>query len=379
MSDPPPSPAVRVPVWVVAGLFLRLGATSFGGPAAHIALMEEEVVRRRGWLTRGEFLDLLGAVNLIPGPHSTELAIHIGARVAGWAGLVAAGFCFLLPAAVVTLGLAWAYVAYGSRPEAAGVLAGVQPVALALVARACWVLGRSAVKSRGLALLGVLSAAAVLAGAGELVVLFAAGLLAVVANRAVRPRGALAVVPAVPLFAAGVAGQPVGLGPLFLAFLKIGAVLFGSGYVLIAFLRADFVDRTGWLTERQLLDAVAVGQLTPGPVSSAATFIGYLLAGPEGAAAATAGMFLPAFVLVAATRPLVPRLRRSPVAGAFLDGVNVASLALMAVAAGQIGWATRSWPGLLVFAASLAVLLTTRLNPAWLVVTAAAVGWALGA
>jgi chromate transporter len=357
----------------VAGLFLRLGATSVGGPAASVALKEEEVVRRRGWLTRDEFLDLLGAANLIPGPNSTELAIHIGAKVAGWRGLLAAGFGFILPAVLITAALAWAYVEYGSRPEAAGLLAGVQPVVLALIARACWALGRSAVKSRWLAVLGALCVAAALLGVHEVIVLFAAGALTTVL---VRPRGALAVVPVAPVFAAGAGPPSVGLWPLFLAFLKVGGLLFGSGYVLIAFLRADFVDRYGWLTEQQLLDAVAVGQITPGPVFSTATFVGYLLAGPEGAVVATVGIFLPAFVLVAATRPLVPRLRRSAAAGAFLDGVNMASLALMAVAAGQIGWAVRSWPAAAIFAVSLVVLLRTRLNPTWLILVGAAVGLA---
>jgi chromate transporter len=357
----------------VAALFLRLGATSFGGPAAHVALMEEEVVRRRGWLTRDEFLDLLGAANLIPGPNSTELALHIGAKVAGWRGLLAAGGGFVLPAVLITAAVAWAYVEYGTRPAVAGVLAGVQPVVLALIARAGWGLGRSAVKSGKLAALGVGCAAAALLGVHELVVLLAAGLAAVLAAR---PRGALAVAPVLPVFAAST--QPVGLGPLFLAFLKVGGLLFGSGYVLIAFLRADFVDRNGWLTEQQLLDAVAVGQVTPGPVFSTATFVGYVLAGPEGAVVATVGIFLPAFVLVAATKPLVPRLRRSAAAGAFLDGVNVASLALMAVAAGQIGWAVRSWPAAAGFAVCLVVLLRTRLNPTWLILAGAAVGLAVG-
>lgn len=363
----------RVPLRTVAGVFLRLGLTAFGGPAAHVALMDEEIVRRRGWITREEFLDLIGAANLIPCPNSTEVAIHVGGRVAGTPGLAVAGLCFLLPASVLSLGLAWAYVAFGTLPAAVGLMAGIQPVVLALVVKACWALGRTAVKARRLALLGAASAAGVLLGANELAVLLVAGLFAVTARPVGRPP-ALGML-AVPLAVAAPAVPTVGPAALFGMFLKIGSVLFGSGYVLIAFLRADFVDRTGLLTERQLLDAVAVGQVTPGPVSSAATFIGYLLAGPTGAAAATAGIFLPAFVLVAATRPLVPKLRASPTAGAFLDGVNVASLALMAVAAGQIGVAAiTDWLPAAVFLVSLAVLVRTKLNPTWLILAGAAAG-----
>jgi chromate transporter len=361
----------------LATLFLKLGTTAFGGPAAHIAMMEDEVVRRRAWLTREEFLDLLGATNLIPGPNSTELAIHVGHRRAGWPGLIVAGVSFILPAAAIVTAIAWAYVAFGSLPQAEALLAGVKPVIIAIVAQALWGLGRTAIKTRGLALL---AAAAVLAAAfraNELAVLFGAGaVLAALrgtAGRMGRPAAGLA-----PLMGAAVGGSATtafGLMPLFLFFLKVGSVLFGSGYVLLVFLRADLVERWHWLTEAQLLDAIAVGQITPGPVFTTATFIGYVLGGGAGAGVATLGIFLPAFVFVALSGPLVPRLRRSPLAGAFLDGVNVASLALMAVVSWQLGRNALvdglSW----VTAVAAAMLLARyRVNSAWLVAGGAAIG-----
>lgn len=316
----------RGALWEVALVFLKLGAVGFGGPAAHIALMRREVVRRRGWVSEGEFLDLVGAVNLIPGPNSTELAIHLGYRRAGWPGLVVAGACFILPAFLAVLGCAWAYVRYGRLPQVASLLYGVKPAVVALVALAVWGLGRSALKNR--LTQGV--AAAVLAlwwlGVHELALLLASGLVVAVVRG--HSAGVVALVAAsVP---AAAAASPFQLSTLFFTFLKIGSVLFGSGYVLLAFLHADFVVRLAWLTDAQLLDAVAVGQVTPGPVFTTATFVGYVLDGFRGAAAATAGIFLPAFVFVALSHPLLPRLRASPVASSFLDGVVAASWALMA-------------------------------------------------
>jgi chromate transporter len=319
------------PLAEVARLFLRLGATAFGGPAAHIAMMEDQVVRRRAWLTRDELLDLIAACNLIPGPNSTELAIHLGHRRAGWRGLVVAGACFIVPAAVLVGAIAWAYVRWGALPEVGAVLYGMKPVIIAIVALALVGLMRSAIKDVWLGALALACVAGAALGSPELPLLGAAGVLAMAR---VRPR-ALAIVPIVP--AAGAAAAPFSLGALFLVFLKIGAVLFGSGYVLLAFLRADLVEHRHWLTEPQLLDAIAVGQITPGPVFTTATFIGYLLGGAAGAALATVAIFLPAFVFVAISGPLVPRLRRSKAAGAFLDGVIVASLALMAVVAFELG------------------------------------------
>lgn len=413
MQEPPtrptedgtrPSRAVggRGAVREVFGLFLRLGLTSFGGPLAHTALMEDEIVRRRGWVSREEFLDLVGASQLIPGPNSTELAIHLGQRRAGWAGWAAAGVAFILPAALMVTAMAWAYQRYGALPRVAGVLWGIQPVILAVVLQALWGLGRTALRTPAQA--GIALAALGLGAMGVHELLLLAG-AAVVMPWLRRSRGPAS--PAVPAMLAATAGAVAtpgrghategigvgtvavtvagagaggvaagfGLGGLFLVFLKIGSVLFGSGYVLLAFLRADLVSRLGWITEAQLLDAVAAGQVTPGPLFTAATFIGYLLGGAPGAFLATLGIFLPAFVGVAVSGPLVPRIRRSPTAGAVLDGVNVASLALMALVTWQLASAALRHPVAWVLAGASALLLVRwRVNSAWLVLGGALVG-----
>ena len=365
----------------LARLFLRLGVISFGGPAAHIALMEGEIVRRRRWLTREEFLDLLGAANLIPGPNSTELAIHIGRVRAGWAGLFVAGACFIAPAALIVLGIAWAYVRFGALPAAARVMAAVAPVVIAVVIQAIVGLARTALRSRELVILGVAAVVAAILGVHELVILLAAGGIMAIGRASIAARDGSRAATFVMTLAsgeslAGVTGVgAVALTPLFLVFLKIGAVLFGSGYVLLAFLRADLVVRLGWLTERQLLDAVAVGQVTPGPVFTTATFVGYVLGGVRGAAVATLGIFLPAFLFVAASGPLLPRVRRSPVARAALDGVNVASLALMVVVTGELTRHALTGPIAIALAVGSAVaLLRWRVNVAWLVLGGALVG-----
>lgn len=356
----------------LALLFLRLGATAFGGPAAHVALMEHEVVRRRNWMTREELLDLIGATNLIPGPSSTELAIHIGHRRAGWLGLIVAGTCFIVPAALIVGAIAWAYVRWGALPAIGAILYGVKPVIIAVVIQALWSMGRTAMKTWMLAAIGGVAAAAIVAGVHELVVLAGAGILAAARHAGARMLLAIPLVPAL----GGVVS--FSLGALFLVFLKIGAVLFGSGYVLLAFLRTDLVDRLHWLTEAQLLDAVAVGQVTPGPVFTTATFVGYLLAGAPGAFVATLGIFLPAFVFVALSGPLVPRIRKSPAASAFLDGVIVASLALMGVVTVQLGRAAMIDPWTIGLAlASAAVLFRFQINSAWLVLGGAIAGIAL--
>ncbi len=376
--------AGRTSLGELAWLFARLGFTTFGGPAAHIAMMEDEVVRRRGWMTRERLLDLIGAANLIPGPTSTELAIHIGHDRAGWPGLIVAGACFILPAVAIVLAIAWAYVRFGALPAVGGVLYGVKPVIIAVVAQALWGLGRSAVRSVWLGAVGLAALAASLAGTDELVVLAAAG-AAVALGRASVRRMAPPAAGWAPLSLAGAttgtaagAATAVGLGPLFWVFLKIGAVLFGSGYVLLAFLRSDLVERLHWLTEAQLLDAVAVGQVTPGPVFTTATFVGYVLGGGGGAAVATLGIFLPAFVFVAISGPLVLRIRNSPSAGAVLDGVNVASLGLMAAVALELGRAAVvDVPTAAIAAAGAAALIRYRLNSAWLVLGGAVVGAAV--
>ena len=373
---------MQTPLREIAGLFLRLGTTAFGGPAAHIAMMEDEVVRRRGWLSRAAFLDYLGATSLIPGPNSTELAIHIGHARGGWPGLVVAGLCFIVPAAIIAATFAWAYVTYGALPQTAGLLYGVKPVAIGIVAQALWGLARSAVKSWTLAALGALVLLGTASGLGELTLLALAALLSVTVSAA-RTATSGPLVPAAFVASAGmtaVAGATVSaggvsLGGLFLVFAKVGAVLFGSGYVLLAFLRADLVERLGWLTEQQLLDAVAIGQLVPGPIFTTATFIGYVLGGIPGAVVATAGIFLPAFVFVAVSGPLVPRLRRSPVAGAALDGVNVASLALMAAVSWQLGRSALVDPLTVALAAlTLVALVHYRVRSSWLILGGAAVG-----
>jgi chromate transporter len=370
----------------VARLFLKLGATAFGGPAAHAAMMEDEVVRRRGWLTRQEFLDLLGATNLIPGPNSSEMAIHIGLRRAGWRGAIAGGVCFVLPAVLIVTALAWVYVRYGRLPAAEGMMGGVKPVILAVVLQALWRLGRTAMKGPGLAALAAACVALSFAGVNELAILFGAGLAAGVVRGAIRPgppaAAAAALAPAPVAFAAAggaaAASVPFGLWPLFAFFLKVGSVLYGSGYVLLAFLRADLVDRWHWLTEGQLLDAVAVGQFTPGPLFTTATFIGYMLGGLPGAAIATVGIFLPSFVFVAFSGPVIPRLRRSAVAGAVLDAVNAASLALMAAVTWHLGRAALcDAPSLILFAVAAVLLLRYRINSAWLVLAGALSGWML--
>jgi len=365
----------------LALLFLRLGATAFGGPAAHIAMMEDEVVRRRGWMTREEFLDLVGATNLIPGPNSTEMAIHIGHRRAGFPGLMVAGAAFIVPATLIVTAIAWAYVKLGRLPAAEGLLRGVKPVVVAIVLQALVGFGRTAVRTVSLAAVGAAAVLAAALGVHELVVLGAAG-IAVGSSRVVRGSASAAATPfltrpveVLPL-ALAVAVTPFTLGRLFLVFLKIGSVLYGSGYVLLAFLRSELVQRLGWLTESQLIDAVAVGQVTPGPVFTTATFIGYVLGGTAGAAAATAGIFLPAFVFVAVSGPLVPRIRASPVAGAFLDGVNVASLALMGVVSFQLARTAISDVPTAAIALVSALLLRYRVSSSWLVAGGAALGLA---
>ena len=368
----------------LALLFLRLGTTAFGGPAAHIAMMEDEVVHRRKWMTRDEFLDLLGATNLIPGPNSTELAIHIGHRQAGWPGLLVAGVSFILPAVLIVIVFAWAYVRYGSLPQVAGVLYGVKPVIIAIVLQALWSLSRTAIKSKFLAVLGLISISLTLVNVHELLVLLGAGLTAVVAltfARQIKGSFKSLISPSTLILflqTSSAGAATFGLWPLFLFFLKVGAILYGSGYVLLAFIRADLVERWHWLTETQLLDAIAVGQVTPGPVFTTATFVGYVLGGTRGAMVATVGIFLPAFFFVAVSGPLVPRIRRSEIAGAFLDGVNVAALALMLVVTYQLGRAALVDITTLVLALISAFLLFRfRVNSAWLILGAAIVGWVL--
>jgi chromate transporter len=309
-------------------LALKLGFTAFGGPAAHVAMLREEVVTRRGWISNERFLDLLGAVNLIPGPNSTELVMHVGLERAGWRGWLAAGLGFILPAASLTLGFAWAYSSFGTMPAFAGVLYGVKPVVIAVVLQAIWGLSSVALKNWILRIIAVLTLALALLGVNELPLLFAGALLMMCMERFKVSRA----IPPAMLTLGLLSSIPVTLPELFWSMLKIGSVLYGSGYVLLAFLRGEFVERLHWLTSAQLVDAIAIGQITPGPVFSSATFVGFLIAGVPGAILATVAIFAPAFAFTALTHKLVSRLRNSKLASAFLDGVNATATALMLAA-----------------------------------------------
>jgi chromate transporter len=337
--------------------------------------MEDEVVRRRRWLARETFLDLLGASNLIPGPSSSELALHIGYLCAGWRGLLIAGTCFVLPAALMVGGLGWLYVRFGKLPATAGILYGIKPVVIGIILQALWSLGRTAVKTTFLGFVAVISLGLSLVSMHPLLLLLVAGAMAC-APQPHNSRASLFTLPATPIVGAGLATTATfSVASLFFVFLKMGATVFGSGYVLLAFLRSDLVVHRGWLTDTQLLDAVAVGQLTPGPVFTTATFIGFILGGVRGAVLSTVAIFLPGFLLVAFSGPLLPRIRKSRVAGAFLDGVNVASLALVAAVTWQLGRASLidAVTILLALVSSIA-LLRFRVNSAWLVLLGALVG-----
>jgi chromate transporter len=355
----------------VASLFLRLGVTAFGGPAAHIAMMHDEVVKRRKWLSDQEFLDLVGATNLIPGPNSTEMAIHIGFLRARWAGLVVGGACFIVPAMVIVMVLAWAYVRFGTSPQAEWLLYGVKPVVIAIIGQALWSLGQKAVKGLLMAIVGMLVIALYFLGFNEILLLFAAGFTVMLVSNSQRLRGQTMGLFIVPLAGAGLlpqASASFSLPLLFLTFLKIGSVLYGSGYVLLAFLRADFVVRLGWLTDQQLLDAIAIGQITPGPVFTTATFLGFLLSGTSGALIATLGIFLPSFIFVAISNPLIPRMRKSVWIRSMLDGINVASLGLMGAVSWQLGVASLIDPLTIAIAsASLFMLIRFKINSTWLI------------
>jgi chromate transporter len=368
----------------VAGLFLRLGATAFGGPLAHIAMMEQEVVIQRGWISRAEFLDLLDTVNLIPGPNSAEMAMFIGYRRAGWLGFLLGGVCFILPAALIVSGIAWAYVNFGTLSLAESMFYGIKPVVIAVVMQAMWHLGRAAVKTPLLAIIGAGAAALSCFAVNPFLVLLAAGAFMLIFRAASQPKRPVACL--TPLLGAtsefrllstaGVASS-FSFWPLFLFFLKVGFVMFGSGYVMLAFLRTDLVEYRHWLTEGQLLDALAAGQFTPGPLLSTATFIGYFLGGPPAALLATVAIFLPSFVLVAISGPLVPRLRRSRLARAFLDGVNVALLALLAVVTWQLAWiALVDWLTISFAVAAAVWMLCFRVNSTWLILGGASLGLA---
>jgi chromate transporter len=373
--DLPSDDGAGDPLREVAGLFLRLGVLGFGGPAAHIAMMRDEVVRRRGWIDDAEFLELVGATNLIPGPNSTELAIYLGSKRAGRRGLIVAGACFIGPAVVIVSVLAWLYQRYGTDPAAVDLRYGILPIIIAIVANALFGLGRTSLRSG----LNVGIAAGTFVGyvlhAHELILLIVAGSLSALwhMRQAQRDRSVLSVW-LVPIVAAADHAR-VTLWRLFLAFLEVGSVLYGSGYVLLAFLQRNLVDDLGWITSQQLLDAVAVGQITPGPVFTTATFIGWQVDGIGGAAVATFGIFLPSFVFVALLGRIVPWMHSRPTAKAFLDGVTAAALGLMAgVLAQLVDTAITDVLTAVVAVIALAVLVRTKLNSAWIIGLGAIIG-----
>ena len=373
--------ALRKPVLLqVAAAFLRLGLIAFGGPAAHLALMENEFVTRRSWISRQRFLDLMGATNLIPGPNSTEMAMHIGYERAGVVGLFVAGMSFVIPAAGITMLFAWAYLQFGSLPEVQPVLVGVRPAVLAVILGALWKLGHKAVSNWQLGCIAASVVLGVMYGLGEVLALLAGGLLGMIFLRLPRiwtsilAMGLILAEPGRVLAASQY--EDITVAKLGWFFLKVGAVLYGSGYVLVAFLEGGLVEDYGWLTQQQLLDAIAVGQFTPGPVLTAATFIGYILAGPAGAACATLAIFLPAIGFVWILNPLVHRLRKSPASAAFLDAINAAAVGLMAVVTLDLGQATlTTWPLWVIAVCAAAALFRGYLNAAWIVVGGGLIGW----
>jgi chromate transporter len=387
------------PLSELAKLFLKLGIIGFGGPAAHIAMMEDEVVHRRQWLTQEQFLDLVGATNLIPGPNSTEMAIHIGYIYAGGLGLIVAGTCFVVPAVLMTAALAWGYVQFGELPQVYPFLYGIKPAVLAVIFTALWRLGKKAVKSRELLMIAIATGIAVWFGMNEVFALLLGGLLgAVWLNLRHQPTLSAwlfglflsqtpnSFSPVTPLTA-----EPVPLWKLGLFFLKVGSVLYGSGYVLIAFLQGQLVDEFGWLTQQQLLDAVAMGQFTPGPLLTTATFIGYVIGGFPGAIVSTLGITLPSFLFVLILNPWIPRLRGNKWTSAFLDAINVSAVALMAVVTVQLAVSTlginfigmplgtallgMDWIAAGIAVISAIVALIWRINAAWLVFGGAIAGW----
>jgi chromate transporter len=362
----------------LAWLFLKLGFIAFGGPAAHIAMFRQEVVVKRKWLDDQEFLDLIGVTNLIPGPNSTEMVIHIGLQRAGWIGFLLAGTCFIAPAMVIVMVLSWFYVYYGTTPQAASLLAGVKPVVIVIIVQAFWGLGRKAIRGTLTALTCLAALVLYFLNVHPILVLLVCGLVVMVVQNVHKFQVSQLRAYWIPWIGVGlssVAAVPFSLGLLFLTFLKIGAVLYGSGYVLFAFLHADFVTRLGWLTSQQLVDAIAVGQITPGPLFTSATFIGYILAGIPGAILGTLGIFLPSFVFVALSSAFIPRIRSSLWLGSLLDGVNVASLGMMVGVTWQLASSAMVDPATWIIAILTGfLLLIYNVNTTWLILAGAAAG-----
>jgi chromate transporter len=356
-------------------LFLKLGSISFGGPAAHTAMMEKEVVGKKKWMDHAHFLDLLGATNLIPGPNSTEMTMHCGYERAGLRGMIMAGLSFIVPATIITLVIAWIYKSYGHLPDVESFIYGIKPAVIAIIVSAMIPLGKKAVKSAMLGALGVITLAACLLGLNEIAALFACGLAGIAIYWAKSSTSrANGFIPLVLLQA----GAGISSLKIFLIFLKIGAILYGSGYVLFAFLDAELVSRE-LITRQELMDAIAVGQLTPGPILSAATFIGYQMGGIWGALAATAGIFLPSFFFVAILNPIIPKLRKSGIMSAFLDAVNIASVAVILAVTVEMGKETLTdWRAIVIAVSSMAALLIfKKLNSAIIVIGGAGLGYLL--
>lgn len=383
-------PNSRARLLEVMLLFLKLGTISFGGPAAHIALMEQEAVHKCGWLSREHFLDLLAATNLVPGPNATEMAIHIGFLRAGWLGLIIAGVAFILPAFVISLALGWVYVRFGGLPQGMAIFYGINPVVVAIVLTATYRLGRTAIKDKPALLIALASLGAALAGLDEVLILAIAGCISILCYappRWLKRPQTLALILFTSLPYSTLTNLPIWtkerLLRLGLFFLKVGSLIFGSGMVLFAFIQKDVVTRFGWLTQRELIDAIAVGQMTPGPVLSTATFIGYLVAGWQGAIISTVAIFFPSFVIVALMGPLLPRLSRSPAAQAFLRGVNAAVVALiLKVSLSLFHSAIVDIWTILLFISALALLIRMHIDTLWIVIGGAVAGlihyWSLG-
>jgi chromate transporter len=360
----------------LAGLFLKLGLTAFGGPAAHIAMMQKEVVDRRKWMDHQHFLDLIGATNLIPGPNSTEMAIHIGQERGGWKGLLVAGCCFIFPAVLITGFIAWLYQRYGQLPQVNSFIYGIKPAIIAIILAAAFPLARKALKTTELGLIGLLALIASLGGLNEIYVMFGAGLVVLLLYIMRRPGKELKSY--APFFFLNISFFSEANLKIFFIFLKIGAILYGSGYVLFAFLDNELVAK-GMLSRTQLVDAIAVGQFTPGPVFSSVTFIGWQMNGLQGAILATIAIFLPSFVLVALLNPLVPRMRQSKLFSAFLDGVNIASIAIILTVCFNFARTTvTDWRTILIALLSLIVTFGFRkVNTVFVVIGSGLLGYAL--
>lgn len=369
-------------------LFLKLGSVAFGGPASHIAMMEEEVVARRKWLSRQQFLDLIGATNLIPGPNSTEMAIHVGYIVRGWRGLLLAGVSFILPAALITVGYAWTYVTYGALPQVQPWLIGIPPAVIAIIASAVLRLGRASINNRDLLVLALAIVVAVQLGVGEIIALLVGGLVGMIWLRCadkLKSRSSLVILALIGALstitvhgADGSSRAAASLWSLALYFIQIGSVLFGSGYVLFAFLEGGLVSHHGWISQQQLVDAVAAGQITPGPVLSTATFIGYIIHGWSGALVATVSIFLPSFIFVLLLNPAIPRIRESAWTAAFLDAVNACAIALMSTVAIELARTNlHTWQSWIIVLTALILAFKFKANAIVLILGSATAGWLL--